>query len=172
MSIPSIVRAATEQQIAWIGGSVHRVVLDGAATAGRLAAFRSSMRGGAASPVHVHERDDETIFLNDGTGLFWAGDKCWEAGPGDTVFLPRDVPHTYLFTSDTVDMVTVCTPSGMEDFFRAVGWDLASPLPQDWAVDMAELKAAGEATGQRVLGPPLGRGDVMPPEYLQLRHGR
>jgi hypothetical protein len=125
------------------------------------------MRGGAASPVHVHSRDDETILLNDGTGLFWAGDKRWEAGPGDTVFLPRDVPHTYLFTSDTVDMVTVCTPGGMEDFFRAAGWDLARPLPPDWAVDMAELKAAGEATGQRVLGPPLGRGDLMPPEYLE-----
>ena len=69
-------------------------------------------------------------------------------------------------------MVTVSTPAGMEDFFRAVGWDLARPLPPDWAVDMAALKAAGEATGQRVLGPPLGRGDVMPPGYLSLPPGR
>jgi hypothetical protein len=76
------------------------------------------------------------------------------------------VPHTYLFTSDTVDMMTVCTPAGMEEFFRAVGWNLANPQPQDWAIDMAKMQVAAQACGQHVLGPPLGPGDVMPPEYL------
>jgi quercetin dioxygenase-like cupin family protein len=172
MSIPYMSLAAAQQRIAWIGGGVHNVVLDGAATSGRTAAFRSAMRGGAASPVHVHEQEDEIVFLISGSGTFWAGDKQWELGSGDTAFLPRGVPHTYVCTSDTVDMLTVSSPAGMEEFFRAAGWDLASPPPENWAVDMAELQAAAWACGQRVLGPPLAPGDAMPTEYLSAPYAR
>ena len=57
--------------------------------------------------------------------------------------------------------------AGMEEFFRAAGWDLSSPQPQDWAVDTAALRAAAEACGQRVLGPPLRPNDEMPATYLR-----
>ncbi|HZC09124.1 MAG TPA: quercetin 2,3-dioxygenase [Mycobacterium sp.] len=167
MSVPHIARATTHQRIAWLGGSVHHVVLDAAETDGRLAMFRSSMQGGAASPVHVHDREDETVFVLEGQGTFWAGDQRWKLGSGDTAFLPRGVPHTYLFTSDTAEIITVCNPAGMEEFFRAAGWDLSSPQPHDWAVDTTTLRKAAEACGQRVLGPPLRPDDEMPASYLR-----
>jgi hypothetical protein len=47
------------------------------------------------------------------------------------------------------------------------GRDLANPRPEDWAVDLTSLAKIGEATGQIVLGPPLGRDDVMPSRYLE-----
>lgn len=166
MSIPYLARDGALQSIAWLGGSVHHVVLDAAATDGGLAVFRSSMRAGTASPVHVHEREDETVLVLAGSGTFWAGDQRWELGSGDTAFLPRGLPHTYAFTSETVEIITICNPAGMEEFFRAAGWDLSSPQPEDWAVDMAELQSAADARGQRVLGPPLGPGDTMPAAYL------
>ena len=162
-----ISRAETQQRISWIGGSVQHVVLDGAATENRLAAFRSSMRGGAASPVHVHDRDDETIFVLEGEGVFWAGDQRWRLTSGDTAFLPRGVPHAYSFTSDSAEVIAVCNPAGMEDFFRSAGWDLASPPPPDWAVDADAIRSAAEACGQRVLGPPLAVDDEMPTAYLE-----
>ncbi len=166
MSVPHIARAAIQQQISWIGGSVHHVVLDAAATAHRLAVLRSSMRDGAASPVHVHDREDETVFVLEGTGVFWAGDQRWELGSGDAAFLPRGVPHTYRFTSDTAEIITVCNPAGMEEFFRVAGWDLSDPQPDNWAIDPAALQAAADACGQRILGPPLAVGDEMPAAYL------
>ena len=165
MNTPHVAPAQTQQQIAWIGGSVHRVVLDGTATDNRLAVFRSTMRSGAASPVHVHDRDDETIVVLSGSGIFWAGSLRWDLGAGDAVYLPRSVPHSYLVTSDT-EILTICNPAGVEEFFRAVGWDLEEPQPQDWAVDMEKLHAVGEAGGQHVLGPPLAAGDEMPAHYL------
>jgi quercetin dioxygenase-like cupin family protein len=156
------------QEIAWLGGSVHRVVLDGAATGGRSALFRSTMRAGTASPVHIHDHDDETVVLLSGSGVFWAGDQRWELEAGDTAFLPRGLPHTYAITSDAAELLTICNPAGMEEFFRAAGWDLARPLPDGWSVDRELLGRAGVAAGQRVLGPPLTPGDEMPE---QLRSG-
>jgi quercetin dioxygenase-like cupin family protein len=161
-----VVHAGEEQRLAWIAGSIHHIVLDTAATEGRVAAIRSTMRNGAASPVHVHEREDETVFVLSGGAVFWAGDKRWELQSGDTAFLPRGLPHTYLFTADETEILTICNPAGMEEFFRAAGWDLAASQPDDWAVDMKTLAKAGEATGQILLGPPLARDDDMPAEYL------
>jgi quercetin dioxygenase-like cupin family protein len=166
MTLAYIARNGAEQRLEWIGGSIHHITLDAAATDGRLTAVRSTMKGGTASPVHVHEHEDETVFLLSGTGVFWAGDRRWELGSGDTAFLPRAVPHTYLFTSDEVELLTVCNPAGMEEFFRAAGWDLAQPRPDDWAVDMAALARAAEETGQTLLGPPLQKDDAMPARYL------
>lgn len=75
MTLAYVARAGEEQRIAWIAGSVHHITLDAAATEGRLTAVRSTMRGGAASPVHVHENEDETVFVLSGSGVFWVGDQ-------------------------------------------------------------------------------------------------
>jgi quercetin dioxygenase-like cupin family protein len=166
MSLPYFAESATRQQIAWLGGSIHRVVLDAASTDNRLAMFRSSMQGGTASPVHVHDREDETVFLLEGSAMFWAGDQRWQATSGDTVFLPRGVPHTYAITSDAAEIITVCNPAGMEEFFREIGWDLAKPQPDDWRVDVEAMRDAALRCGQHVLGPPLGPDDAMPAGYL------
>ncbi|MBS2545278.1 cupin domain-containing protein [Catenulispora sp. NL8] len=166
MTLAHVTRAGQEQQIAWIAGSVHRIVLDANATDGRLTAFRSTMRAGVASPVHVHEREDETVFLLSGTGTFWSGENRWELSSGDTAFLPRGLPHSYVFTSEEAELLTICNPSGMEDFFRAAGWDLSQPKPEDWAVDIKSLAKIGEGLGQTVLGPPLAPDAQMPAEYL------
>ena len=166
MTSAHVSRAGTAQRIAWLGGSVHHIVLDGDATAGRLAALRSSMPAGTASPVHVHDHDDETVFVLSGGGVVWAGPDRWELGPGDTAFLPRGLPHAYRFTS-TAEILTICNPAGMEGFFRTAGRDLTDPDPDGWAVDLTTLAAAAAARGQTVLGPPLGPDDAMPVGYLE-----
>jgi quercetin dioxygenase-like cupin family protein len=166
MTLAYLTRSGTEQEFEWIGGGVQRIVLDASATDGRLTAIRQAMPGGAASPVHLHQNEDETIFLLSGTGTFWAGDQRWDLKSGDTVFLPRGLPHAYVLTSPSVELLTICNPAGFEEFVRAAGWDLSSPKPENWAVNMQALAQAADATGQTLLGPPLQRGDVMPAHYL------
>lgn len=166
VTLAYVTRSGAQQELEWVGGGVQRIVLDASATYGRLTVVRQSMRGGAASPVHVHQNEDETILLLSGSGTFWAGDQRWDLKSGDTAFLPRGLPHTYVLTSDEAELLTICNPAGFEEFLRAAGWDLSLPKPAGWAVDMQALAKAGEATGQKVLGPPLDLGDVMPAKYL------
>ena len=153
---------ASPQRIAWIGGTVHSIIVRGEHSDGRVTVLRSSMRAPSASPVHVHRRDDEIITLLSGSAVVWHGNVRQELGPGDTAFMPKGIPHSYRITEDA-DVVTVCTPAGIEAFFERAGWDLArGDAPEGWQVDMEALQEAAKLTGEVVLGPPLETDDVMP----------
>ena len=166
MSVPYQAQAAEHEQLQWLGGGIMRILLDGEKTGGQLTMVRSDAQGGSASPVHVHAGEDEIVVLLRGSGLFWVGNQRWELSEGGVAFLPRNVPHAYRFTSDTVDMLAVCAPAGTEDFFRAAGWDRSRPQPDGWEITSASLAAAAAATGQTILGPPLAADQMIPDAYL------
>lgn len=172
MSVPYLAQAADHEQLEWLGGGVMRIMLDGNKTDGQLTMLRSAAAGGSASPVHVHADEDEIVVLLQGSGIFWAGEQRWELSEGGVAFLPRNVPHAYRFTSKTVDMLAVCTPSGTEDFFRAAGWDLARPKPDGWEITPASMAAAAAATGQTILAPPLAADQMIPGPYLTGQQAR
>jgi quercetin dioxygenase-like cupin family protein len=150
------------QNFAWLGGTIHSIALSGDDTEGRLTLLRSAMRAAAASPVHIHGNDDETLLLLGGRMVVWRGDTRHELGPGDAIFLPRRIPHCYRVIEDA-DVITVCTPSGIEAFFAAAGWDMAQgDPPADWDVDPDTLRKATFLTDETVLGPPLAADAEMP----------
>ncbi|HEY1919176.1 MAG TPA: cupin domain-containing protein [Streptosporangiaceae bacterium] len=132
MSVPYLAQAADHEQLRRLGGGIMRIMLDGEKTDGQLTMLRSAAQGGSASPVHVHADEDEIVVLLRGSGIFWAGEQRYELAEGGVAFLPRNIPHAYRFTSDTVDMPAICTPAGTEEFFRAAGWDLSRPQPAGW----------------------------------------
>lgn len=149
-----IASAQDHQQLAWLGDSTVAVLLDAAVTGGRLAALHSELSAGDAAPVHVHSREDEIFLLLSGSAVVQVGDERHDVGPGGVAFLPRDVPHTYRITSDGTRMLTLCTPAGLEGFFREAGHDLSSPLPDGWSLGPAQLAPAAAAHGVTLLGPP------------------
>jgi hypothetical protein len=63
-------------------------------------------------------------------------------------------PATDKRPSDTVDLLTLCTPGGAEKFFRAAGHDLRDPKPDNWALTPAAMAQAAAIAGQTFLGPP------------------
>jgi quercetin dioxygenase-like cupin family protein len=154
MSLAYVAQAAEHQQLEWIGGQTLEILLEGSTTGGQVTVVRSQLVAGSASPLHLHHDEDEMFVLLRGEGLFWVGDERHEVGEGGAVFLPRDVPHAYCFTSPEADLLTICTPSGMEHFCRGAGRDLRSPRPDGWEVTVADLVRAAQAGGQEILGPP------------------
>lgn len=149
-----VANAESHQQLAWMGSSSLSMLLDGSHTSGQLMAMSSVLGRGDAAPVHVHTREDEIFILIEGSAVVWSGDQRHEVGPGGVAFLSREVPHTYQIISEGTRMLTLCTPAGLEGFFRQVGHDLALPRPEGWTVDLATMGEAAAAHGVTVLGPP------------------
>jgi mannose-6-phosphate isomerase-like protein (cupin superfamily) len=73
----------------------------------------------ADTPLHVHEREDELFYILEGEHVVQRGENEFRVGPGDTVFLPRGVPHAQRRVVPREGrLLVVCTPAGLEDFFR------------------------------------------------------
>lgn len=154
-----LAEAADHQQLAWLDDGVMQVLLDSAATGGQLAVMRTVMPRGAASPLHVHGREDEIFLVLQGALTCWVGDERRELHDGAVAFLPRDLPHAYRSDADDTHLLTLCTPGGLEGFFRTAGHDLATPLPDEWAITPATMTAALAAHGGSIVGPPKGPED-------------
>ncbi|GAA1361460.1 cupin domain-containing protein [Streptomyces beijiangensis] len=154
MSMAYLAQSDQQQQLEWLDGGVLAVLLDSAATDGQLTVGRFSLARGAASPYHLHTREDEVFLLLKGSALVWAGDTQTELSEGGIVFLPKKIPHSYRITSDSADMLMICTPAGIEGMFRHAGRDRSTPRPEGFRISPELLAEAADTYGQIVVGPP------------------
>ena len=112
-----------------LGGTVVRVVA--AEEPVTVLEIELSPRSGA--PPHVHTREDETIVSLAGAIVVDDGEPR-QLHVGEAHFLPRGVRHSFVNTGESVARAYfVCTPGGLERFFREV------------AAATTEAEAAGAA---------------------------
>lgn len=131
------------------GSSPNDIKVSARDTAGRLAVFEYIGRVRGGPPLHVHPDQDEIFFIHEGDYLFQVGEERYRIGAGDTIYLPRAIPHTFAQLSDEGRMLFMFTPAGdMEDYFRALA-ALAGPPSED------EEAALFARYGMRRLGPGL-----------------
>lgn len=78
----SVISSPDTQAAIWFLGALSQVRLSGEQTGGAFSLADTLARRGNASPVHVHDRDDETFFVLDGELRVFAGEDDYTAGPG------------------------------------------------------------------------------------------
>ena len=89
-------------------------VASGEATAGRVAVTENWAPRGYGSPLHVHHREDEWFYVLSGELTFWIDGETKVAREGSFVYRPRDVPHTFIVSSDEARFLLVVEPAGFE----------------------------------------------------------
>jgi quercetin dioxygenase-like cupin family protein len=73
-------------------------------------------------PLHIHENEDEMFHVLEGSIEFTANGQQTVAGPGTTVFLPRNQPHAFKAVAATESRTMVTTyPAGLEHMFDELG---------------------------------------------------
>ena len=118
-------------------------------TNGGLYIFEGNSVGKGGPPRHMHLEQDEWFYIIKGEFRFEVGDEKFTAGPGDSIFGPRKVPHVWASVSDTSTLLMAVQPAGtLEAFFR----ELARLTPQS---PKAEVEKLFESHGLKVVGEPL-----------------
>jgi mannose-6-phosphate isomerase-like protein (cupin superfamily) len=113
---PKIVRAGEGRTWGAPDGKIT-TMLSSADCGEQFFVFHSETQPGGGPPPHVHTREDEVFLILEGEFEFLVGDTIVSAGPGDTVFGPRDVPHTFKNVGTTVGKAfTIATGSNFEAF--------------------------------------------------------
>jgi quercetin dioxygenase-like cupin family protein len=153
----SMISGPDTQAAIWFLGALAQVRLSAAQTGGAFALVDYLARRGNASPVHVHDRDDETFFVLDGELRVFAGEEEHTAGPGTVAVLPRRLRHAYVVTSATARFLTLHSPAGFEQFAAEVGEParaLTLPPPPAGPPDFAALAQAAARHQITILAPP------------------
>jgi len=145
-----------EREPYWfIGGQVIDIKLDGAQTGGAFLLLEVTVEpdGGAPQP-HVHSREDETLMLLEGEVTVVVGGKRRTVLPGDVVFFPRNVPHSFENTGGVrARGLGVVTPAGLEAFFRELSVPkVGGERPPGYTEpDESAVRAAAERVGMELL---------------------
>jgi quercetin 2,3-dioxygenase len=100
-------------------------------------------------PLHVHFAQDEIFQITEGSYRFVVGEEQMQLSVGDTIFLPRNIPHTWIQLTDKGKLSYMVQPAGtMEEFFRKMSALKKRPTPE-------EAQKIHIAHGMKVVGPPL-----------------
>ena len=135
---------AGEGDARWWWGNLAIIRLTGQDTNGGLTVVELTMGAGRMTPPHVHHREEETFLITRGRLTFQIGEQTIEAGLGDLVVGPRDIPHRFTAGPDGATVLFLLTPAGLE------GLVLEQSVP---------------ATRRELPGP----GDVPPPDLDRMR---
>jgi quercetin dioxygenase-like cupin family protein len=134
-----------------LGGEPMHCKVSARDTGGAMCAFEFTGKSGG--PLHLHEEQDEWIYVIDGDFYFLVGNERIRARTGDTVFIPRRVPHVWAcMTGRPGKILNVYQPAGnIEAFFREASKLKGMPT----AADLPVLHRMFAAHGLDLLGPPL-----------------
>lgn len=107
-------------------------------------------------PLHIHRREDEIFYILSGRVIFQVGEQMVEVGPGDTVYGPRNVPHSWLTVSpEGARLLVMFTPG---DNFQNFAVEMAQrgAVPKEAMADpalIAEFVALASRYGIEMLPP-------------------
>ncbi len=137
-------------QLKGVNANILDVKISGSDTDGDLAIFeQTSLSQGHGTPLHIHNSQDEIFYVIDGEYYFQVGDEKYNMAAGDSIFLPRKVPHAWTQKSEKGKMTVIVQPAGkLEDFFVTMA-ELDHELTKE------EIKKIFADNDMDVIGPPL-----------------
>ena len=131
-----------------------KLLLSGAETGNQFALLENTSAGVSQTPVHIHADDDETLYMVEGEMEAVIAGQRHVIQAGETVFLPRGVPHQLMNASGRpTRYLLLCTPAGFENFVAEAGQVSSAgsqpgpPSPED----VARLRDAAPRFGITLL---------------------
>ena len=137
-------------QLKGVNSNILDVKVSGSDTNGGLAIFeQTSLSQGKGTPLHLHHSQDEIFYVLEGFYYFQVGDEKFKLAKGDSIFMPRNVPHAWTQISEPGKMTVIFQPAGkMENFFVTVA-------ALDHEPTLAEMQTIFAANEMQVVGPSL-----------------
>ncbi len=133
-----------------VNSNMLDVKISGSDTNGELAIFeQTSLSQGKGTPLHIHHSQDEIFYIIEGKYKFQVGEDKYDMTTGDSIFLPRQIPHAWTQVSDKGKMNVIMQPAGkLENFFVTMA-------ALDHEPGKEEIAKIFEENDMQVVGPPL-----------------
>ena len=144
--------AAPELSHISVAGDTYTILVSGEQTGGRYCLIDMHVPPGGGPPPHRHDFE-EMFTLLEGELSFTFRGKTVTIAAGSSVNIPANAPHSFRNIADKpARMLCMCAPSGLDEFFTAIGDRVDSrtaPPPHLNPADIAERQAKAAALAGR-----------------------
>lgn len=133
-----------------VNSNILDVKVSGKDTDGGLAIFeQTGLSPGRGTPLHIHHFQDEIFYVLQGEYHFLVGADKHQLKGGDSIFLPRKMPHAWTQVSDKAKMTVIVQPAGkLEEFFVTMAALKEEPSKEQVAKIFSDHE-------MEIVGPPL-----------------
>ena len=122
-------------------GDTYTILVSGHDTDGRYTLIDMHVPPGGGPPPHRHDFEEMFTILDGEIELTFRGTTT-VATAGDTVNVPANAPHVFRNNAQRpARLLCLCSPSGQEEFFQAVGVPVTSRTEPPPALDDAATQA-------------------------------
>lgn len=146
---PFVVRAGEARRggkMMYKGKHPNNIIISKADTGNAASVFAYTGYDTIGPSLHLHTDQDEIFFVTEGRYRFAVGSETMELSVGDTIFLPRNIPHTWIQLTDKGSLIYAVQPAGtLEEFFIEMN-ELKAPPTEE------EVKAIHAKHGMKWLG--------------------
>ena len=118
---------------------------------GRVAILERVERRGEEPPLHLHNREDEIVYVLEGELTYYVDEATHDATAGTCVFLPRGCEHSFSVESEEARLLVLVSPAGLEGFYGEMDGDGTGANR-----DIERLVTVAARYGVEITGPPPG----------------
>jgi quercetin dioxygenase-like cupin family protein len=123
-----LARPNTDESLPHFGlvGDTYTILLSGNDTSGRYCLIDMLVPPGGGPGPHRHDFEESFTVLEGEIETTFRGKKSLVRS-GETVNIPANAPHSFTNASkQTVRLLCICAPAGLEEFFAQVGVAVAT----------------------------------------------
>lgn len=99
-------------------------------TGNTLALLELTLPRGAEPPPHIHTREDEAFYVLNGEISVTVADKVAVLKPGEVLFAPRNVPHSFKILTERATIMNLIMPGTLWNYFMECSEPLAEKPEQ------------------------------------------
>ena len=97
-------------------GSSAELKIDGEQSGGEWAVVEWTVQAGDEPPIHTHTREDETLYVLEGSITAFVGDQRIDVQAGSYAALPRNLSHGLTVKGESARILIILEPAGFEYF--------------------------------------------------------
>ena len=98
-------------------------LVNGEQTNGAFSITEYLSKPGNEPPAHVHNREDEFLYVLEGRIDAYIGKEVFFASRNEGVYFPKFIPHSFTILTPQLRMLIWMSPGGLEGYFR----DMSEP---------------------------------------------
>ncbi len=135
VSDPVLVPKGDGEAVDFGAGSRAELKIEGSQKGNEYGAVELTVKRGDEPPLHVHSREDETVYVLKGEIVAILGDARIEVSEGAFAALPRNVAHTFEVVGKSASLLVGLQPAGLERYFVPPA-DAGEPDPAEFGLEV------------------------------------